>query len=291
MLRYITAPLVGALIGYCTNYIAVKMLFYPRKEIRIMGHRLPFTPGAIPKGKPRLARAIGNTVANELLTENDIYSKLISDEVENKIIEMITAKLDNSINTIGSNYADDAQLENIRKKLAYELTTQIITEIKKLDINSIIIEHGGKAIKSKTQGTMLSMFVTDNLIASLSEPIGKEIESYINNNGEDKIKPIVESKISELSDKSVLEILNKYEISQDSINQIIISVYENVVSNNISTLLKTINISQLVEDKINQMEIAELEKIIMQVMKKELNTIVNLGAIIGFVIGIINIFI
>ena len=31
ILNYIAGPLIGAAIGYCTNYIAVKMLFYPRK--------------------------------------------------------------------------------------------------------------------------------------------------------------------------------------------------------------------------------------------------------------------
>ena len=57
ILKYLAGPLIGAVIGYCTNYIAVKMLFYPRKEIRVFGHRLPFTPGAIPKGQQRLAKA------------------------------------------------------------------------------------------------------------------------------------------------------------------------------------------------------------------------------------------
>ena len=70
--EYITGPLVGGIIGCFTNFIAVKMLFYPRKEIRIFGHVLPFTPGAIPKGKPRLAESIGNAVANSLLTRQDI---------------------------------------------------------------------------------------------------------------------------------------------------------------------------------------------------------------------------
>ena len=55
MLKYIAAPLIGALIGYCTNYIAVKMLFRPRHEKYFFGHKVPLTPGAIPKGKTRLA--------------------------------------------------------------------------------------------------------------------------------------------------------------------------------------------------------------------------------------------
>ena len=75
ILEKLAGPLIGAVIGYCTNYIAVKMLFYPKKEIKIWGHKLPFTPGAIPKGKPRLAKAIGNIVANTLLTEEDLKKK------------------------------------------------------------------------------------------------------------------------------------------------------------------------------------------------------------------------
>ena len=47
---YILPPLIGAVIGYFTNMIAVKMLFYPRKPIYVFGHQLPLTPGAIPKG-------------------------------------------------------------------------------------------------------------------------------------------------------------------------------------------------------------------------------------------------
>ena len=39
-----------------------------------------------------------------------------------------------------------------------------------------------------------------------------------------------------------------------------------------------------------QMDVLEIEELVLSVMKKELNTIVDLGALIGFVIGIVNIF-
>ena len=64
MLRQFSGPIIGAIIGYCTNYIAVKMLFYPRKPIYLCGRQLPFTPGAIPKGKDRGSMTFAATTMN-----------------------------------------------------------------------------------------------------------------------------------------------------------------------------------------------------------------------------------
>ena len=47
----------------------------------------------------------------------------------------------------------------------------------------------------------------------------------------------------------------------------------------------------MVEDKINAMSVDELERVVLEVMKSELNMIVNLGALIGFVLGLLNLFI
>ena len=82
MWKYIATPLIGAVIGYVTNWIAVKMLFRPRKEIRVFGKRLPFTPGVIPRGQGRLARAVGNVVETQLLTPEYLGEKLLSKESE-----------------------------------------------------------------------------------------------------------------------------------------------------------------------------------------------------------------
>ena len=85
IIKYISGPLIGAVIGYFTNYIAVKMLFYPRKEVYLFGHVLPFTPGAIPKGRTRLASAVGHAVSDNLLTKKDIEALLLSEEVKEHV--------------------------------------------------------------------------------------------------------------------------------------------------------------------------------------------------------------
>ena len=54
-------------------------------------------------------------------------------------------------------------------------------------------------------------------------------------------------------------------------------------------LLQAINIEQIVVDKINAFDAAQLETMIFGIMKRELNAIVYLGAILGFLMGFINV--
>jgi hypothetical protein len=74
-------PLVGAVIGFITNVIAIKMLFRPLKEIRVFGLRLPFTPGILPRQRHKLADSIGAMVERELLTPDIIRRRLQRDDV------------------------------------------------------------------------------------------------------------------------------------------------------------------------------------------------------------------
>ena len=68
-------------------------------------------------------------------------------------------------------------------------------------------------------------------------------------------------------------------------------MYDRLVKGNITIIMKHFKIQEIVESKINDMDAIHLEKLVMSVMKNELGMIVNLGAIIGFVIGILNVFI
>lgn len=60
-------PLVGGVIGFITNDIAIRMLFHPRKALYVGKWRVPFTPGLIPKEKERVAKSLGNVISTQLL--------------------------------------------------------------------------------------------------------------------------------------------------------------------------------------------------------------------------------
>ncbi|MGQ9733877.1 MAG: DUF445 family protein [Candidatus Bipolaricaulia bacterium] len=85
----VSIPLVSALVGYLTNWVAIRMLFRPHKEKRLFGLRLPFTPGLIPRKRAELAESIAQAVGEHLLTEAAISRRFAAPEVRAKLAELV----------------------------------------------------------------------------------------------------------------------------------------------------------------------------------------------------------
>jgi len=93
MLIY-TLPLIGALIGWLTNYIAIKMLFHPRNEVRIF-----FIPvqGVFPKRQEDFARKLGQIVSAELVSVQDLTGHLKEKATSETILNHIAQRLEEGI--------------------------------------------------------------------------------------------------------------------------------------------------------------------------------------------------
>jgi uncharacterized membrane protein YheB (UPF0754 family) len=72
LITLLVPPIAGAVIGYFTNDLAIKMLFRPYKPVYIGGRKLPFTPGLIPRNQDRLAKRVSDTIMESLLTPEEI---------------------------------------------------------------------------------------------------------------------------------------------------------------------------------------------------------------------------
>lgn len=289
MLEKLSGPIIGAIIGYCTNYIAVKMLFYPRKEIRVFGHVLPFTPGAIPKGKPRLAKAVGNVVANTLLTEEDIKEKVFSTELQEAAVDHVMGLLSTELETLAVKIcASEENYESVKEKLTDAATGQIMASIEHIGVGNIIATEGKRIVKDKVGGSMIGMFLSDDLLGSIIQPMGQEMEKYIAEHGEEYIRPEILSVIDSLEGQSAKELCLKADFSEEKLRQMVTDLYHYGVDTIFDKVVKNFNIAGIIEEKINHMSVEELEKLVFAVMKKELDVIVNLGALIGALLGIFN---
>lgn len=70
----IAPPVIGGIIGYFTNDLAIKMLFRPYRPIYIGTRKLPFTPGLIPSNQERLAKRVADTIMGSLLTPKELQN-------------------------------------------------------------------------------------------------------------------------------------------------------------------------------------------------------------------------
>lgn len=95
---YVAPPVAGAIIGYFTNDIAIKMLFRPYKAIYIGKRQLPFTPGLIPRNQARLAKRIADTIMGSLLTPGELQNLaqrlLQTERVQGAILWLLQLALD-----------------------------------------------------------------------------------------------------------------------------------------------------------------------------------------------------
>lgn len=78
MLIYLLPPLVGALIGWGTNWLALKMLFRPVTPWRIGPWSIQ---GVIPRRQEALARNLGDMVERELVSHHDLAAALANPEL------------------------------------------------------------------------------------------------------------------------------------------------------------------------------------------------------------------
>lgn len=290
ILRILAGPIIGAVIGYCTNYIAVKMLFRPYRPIKVFGKTLPFTPGIIPKRQPDLARAVGKAVGDNLFGEVEIKGILQSDEVKNTIIGGITDSIEKAIDgetvrgTIMKLASSEESYDNKKDTIADFLSVRIIEGIKSLDIAEIITKQGTSAIKQ--MGGMLAMFVNESMVSSMAGPISEKFVDYLEGEGYFKIHQLVENEINEIEGWSMDRIIGEHRL--DKIRTAISDLYDKMLGDKIADILNAFDVEGIVEEKIVSMDVEELETLILSVMKHELGMIVNLGALIGMILGLIN---
>ncbi|KPN97943.1 DUF445 domain-containing protein [Lysinibacillus sp. ZYM-1] len=91
--------IIGAAIGGVTNHLAIKMLFRPHNAIYIKNWRVPFTPGLIPKRRDELAKQLGLTVVNYLLTPETFRKKFFSKDIQEKVEQFVQTKVEETIFT------------------------------------------------------------------------------------------------------------------------------------------------------------------------------------------------
>jgi uncharacterized membrane protein YheB (UPF0754 family) len=94
MLKFILLPIVGAFIGWITNFIAIKMLFRPLEPVNVLGFKIQ---GLAAKRRYEIGEKIGETVEKELVSVDDIKRIIKDVELEDVIRNIVRRTLHGDI--------------------------------------------------------------------------------------------------------------------------------------------------------------------------------------------------
>lgn len=293
--KLIAVPVIGAIIGYATNWIAVKMLFRPHHEVRLWGIKLPFTPGVIPKGQGRLARAVGKAVEEQLLTKEVLSRVLLSEETKNKVKAAVCDWIKRekhstlTLEKAAIGLTSEETVEHFLEEGKEQVTEAIAQKITEMNPGKMVADKVLEAAKEKLAESMFGMMLGGSMLEPIAQMVEERLNEYLEDNGKEYIGKIVDAEADKLKEYTVGEVLFMLEDKGIDIPQIVVNVYEKLVNEKLADVMKALNLSGIVEDRINAMEVAEVEELLLSIMKKELRAVVNLGALIGLVLGLINV--
>lgn len=202
-LDYIISPIVGSIIGYTTNWLAIKMLFKPHKAYYLGKLRIPFTPGLIPRERERIAKSLGQAVGGNLLTEEVIMTELTNPKVIQSLKDyVLNDLLGDSVQinkVIEIMFGDETEFYN---KVAQQIRTTLQEQL--------------------IEKRMMSGFIETTLATYLKQPVAM---SQI-------LGPKVDEKIDELLYENKVKIAHQIclFVAEDSFAEKVKSIIGSIVS-------------------------------------------------------------
>ena len=94
MKQFLVMILISGAIGWITNWVAIKMLFRPHKEINFGLFKIQ---GLIPKRRTEIGSGIANIIQNELISVKDVISNIDREEFSKRLNALIDEVLDKNL--------------------------------------------------------------------------------------------------------------------------------------------------------------------------------------------------
>lgn len=148
IIRILILAIIGGLIGYITNVIAIKLIFRPINPIKVPIFNIEII-GMIPKRKKEIAINIGRIVEEQFLSIDEITNNLVTEQDKEYIIDYIKVKIKlilnekmvlipSTIRSLVQNYISEIIEDEVREGID-ELCEEIIAKASnRINIKEII---------------------------------------------------------------------------------------------------------------------------------------------------------
>lgn len=166
MKQLLVMILISSAIGWITNWIAIKMLFKPHKEINLGLFKIQ---GLIPKRRTEIGNGIANIIQNELISIKDVISNIDRKEFSERL----------------SNLIDEVLEENLKTKIKEKFP------VLKMFFSDKIVKDIGNTIKDMIMGNQEKIFEIFSNYAEENIDFEHIISDKISNFSLDKLEKII----------------------------------------------------------------------------------------------------
>lgn len=138
LLSLALAAFSGGLIGWVTNWLAIKALFHPRKPFKFLFFEFQ---GLLPKRQPELATNLGRIVEGELIKVDELIKRVQPEDIDPILEDMmrknrheVEAKIKDFINVVANkipffNVSADGLVKSILGKLESEICSALKKQV------------------------------------------------------------------------------------------------------------------------------------------------------------------
>lgn len=148
IIRILILAIIGGLIGYITNVIAIKLIFRPINPIKVPIFNIEII-GMIPKRKKEIATNIGRIVEEQFLSIDEITNNLVTEQDKEYIIDYIKVKIKlilnekmvlipSTIRSLVQNYISEIIEDEIREGIDELCEEMIAKASNRINIKEII---------------------------------------------------------------------------------------------------------------------------------------------------------
>ncbi len=145
IVKLLLMVVIGGLIGYVTNKVAIKMLFRPINPIKILFFTIQ---GVFPKRKDQMAISLANTIEQELLDTDTIMNALLGgDNIEKMkvtIKETLVTEIAKAIPPVAKMFLGDnveGMIQKFIDKDGDKIFEELLTKVKNQGKDSLNIHE------------------------------------------------------------------------------------------------------------------------------------------------------
>ncbi len=261
---------ISGLVGFGTNWIAIKMLFHPR--VRVMG-----TQGVIPARRADLARAVAATIEEHLISADRMHKLLVETGAVANTLESLSAKLPALLSDPAARSLAHNEIRRLIQQAVRTVGEDARVRLKK-KMRSTGIAAASGAAATAAFGPIAGLFAVGAAKSGVMDPL---VDKILN----DMVDELQGSGALDSAAAGIVEEMPKAAKSLLSNSEIKGRLTE-LVSGASQDLLGAIDVKGLIETELLAHDDAELEALIDRVASNELVFIQVIGGFLGAFAGL-----